>query len=69
MLKIALTNKLINALFNKLVGKFLAKKLGVDGNVTINELYAVEADGRVKVKIDAELDISSEAAEALINNI
>ena len=69
MIKLALTNKLVNALAKKLIAKFLAKKIGVDGKVTINELYAVENEGRVKIKIDAELDISSEAAESLIDTI
>lgn len=67
MIKIALTNRLVNALAKKIVAKMLAKKLGVDGKVIINELSAVENDGRVKLRINAELDISSEAAESLIN--
>lgn len=69
MIKLALTNKLVNALAKKVMAKFLAKKLGTDGKVTINELYAVEQDGRVKLKINAELDISSETAESLINSL
>ena len=69
MLKIALTNRLVNAIMKKILGKFLAKKLGTDGKVTINELYAVEADGKVKLKINAELEINSDEAEALINSI
>lgn len=67
MIKLALTNRLVNALAKKLAAKYLAKKLGVDSKVTINELSAVETDGRVKLKINAELDISSDAAESLIN--
>lgn len=67
MIKIALTNRLVNALAKKIVAKMLAKKLGIDGKVIINELSAVENDGRVKLRINAELDISSEAAESLIN--
>lgn len=67
MIKFALTNKLANAVTKKLISKFLAKKLGTDGKVIINELYAVENEGRVKLKIDAELEISSEVAESLIN--
>ena len=67
MIKIALTNGLVNALAKKIVAKMLAKKLGVDGKVIINELSAVENDGRVRLRINAELDISSEAAESLIN--
>ncbi len=69
MFKIALTNRLVNALTKKLVAKFLAKKLGIDGKVVINELFAVEEAGRVKLKINAELDISSETAESLINSL
>ena len=69
MIKLALTNKLVNALAKKVMAKFLAKKLGTDGKVIINELYAVEQDGRVKLKINAELDISSETAESLINSL
>lgn len=69
MIKIALTNRLVNALAKKIVAKMLAKKLGVDGKVIINELSAVENDGRVKLRINAELDISSDAAESLINAI
>lgn len=67
MIKIALTNRLVNALTKKIVAKMLAKKLGVDSKVIINELSAVENDGRVKLRINAELDISSDAAESLIN--
>ena len=69
MIKIALTNRLVNALVKKIAAKMLAKKLGVDGKVIINELCAVENDGRIKLKIKAELDISSDAAESLINSI
>ena len=69
MIKFALTNKLANAVTKKLISKFLAKKLGTDGKVIINELYAVENEGRVKLKINAELDISSEAAESIIDAI
>ena len=69
MIKLALTNKLVNALAKKILSKVLAKKLGVDSKVTINELSAIEQDGRVKLRINAELDISSEAAESLINSI
>lgn len=67
MIKIALTNRLVNALAKKIVAKMLAKKLGVDGKVIINELSAVENDGRFKLRINVELDISSDAAESLIN--
>lgn len=69
MIKLALTNKLVNALTKKLVAKFLAKKLGTDGKVSINELYAVEQDGKIKIKINAELEMTSEAAESLIDSI
>ena len=69
MIKFALTNKVVNALAKKLVAKFLSSKLGVDGKVTINELYAVETDGRIKLKINAEVDISSDAAVGLIDTI
>ena len=69
MIKLALTNKLVNALAKKLVAKFLMKKLGADGKLTINELYAVENEGRLKLRINAELDISSDEAESLINMI
>lgn len=67
MIKIALTNRLVNALAKKIVAKMLAKKLGVDGKIIINELSAVENDGRFKLRINAELDISSDVAESLIN--
>lgn len=67
MIKLALTNKFVNVLAKKLVAKFLAKKIGTDGNVVINELYAIEQDGRLKIKINAELDISNEAAESIID--
>ena len=69
MIKFALTNKLVNSLAKKLVSKFLAKKLGVDGSIAINELYIVEDNGRVKLKIDAELDVSSETAMSLIDSL
>lgn len=69
MIKLALTNKLVNVLAKRLIGKFLAKKLGTDGKINITELYAVEADGRVKIKINAELDVSSKAVETLIESI
>ena len=69
MIKLALTNKLVNSLAKKLVSKFLAKKLGVDGSIAINELYIVEDNGRVKLKIDAELDVSSETAMSLIDSL
>ena len=69
MLKIALTHRFVNALVKKLLGKVIEKKLGTDGKVVINELYAVENDGLVKLKIDAEVELTSVAAEELINSI
>lgn len=66
MIKIALTNKIVNALAKKLVAKMLAKKLGTDGKVVINELSAIESEGRIKLRVNAEIDMSSEAAESLI---
>lgn len=67
MIKLALSNKLVNTLTKKLVAKYLARKLGADGRVVINELCAIENEGRVKIKINAELDISSEVAGSLID--
>lgn len=66
MIKIALTNKIVNALAKKLVAKMLVKKLGTDGKVVINELSAIESEGRIKLRVNAEIDMSSEAAESLI---
>ena len=66
MIKVALTNKLVNVLVKKIVAKVLAKKLGTDGKVTISELSAIETEGRVKLRINAEIDMSSETAESLI---
>lgn len=67
MIKLALTNRFVNVLAKKLVAKFLAKKIGTDGEVVINELYAIEQDGKLKIKINAELNISSDAAESMID--
>ena len=67
MIKIALTSKIVNALVKKIAAKALAKKLGVDGKVYINELSAVETEGRVKIKINAEIDMTSAAAESFID--
>ena len=69
MIKLALTNKLVNALAKKVAAKFLMKKIGADGKLTINELFAVENEGRVKLRIDAELDISSDMVESFINTL
>ena len=69
MIKIALTNKLVNALTRKVISKVLAKKLGDDAKVVINELSAVEENGRVKVILNAQLDLSNEAAEKLIDTL
>ena len=69
MLKIALTHRVVNSLIKRLLGKIIEKKIGSDGKVTINELYAVENEGRVKLRINAEVELSSEAAENLINEI
>lgn len=68
MIKIVLTNRLVNALAKKLVSKMLAKKLGTDGKVTINELSANEVDGRVILKVNAEINMSSSTAENLIDS-
>lgn len=67
MLKIALTNRIINSLAKKVIGKILAKKLGINSDIKINELYAIENEGKVKLKIDVEVEISSEEAEFLID--
>lgn len=69
MIKLALSNKLVNVLAKKVLAKFLAKKLGTDSKITINELSAEEVNGRVKLKINAELDISESIAVSLIDSI
>ena len=69
MFKICLTNRLVNAIAKRFISKYIAKKLGTDGLLTINELYAVEENGRVVLKFNAELDLSTESAEILINKL
>lgn len=69
MLKIVLTNRLINALARRFLGSYLAKKFGTDSKIVINELYAVESDGKVKLKINAELEMTSDEAERIIKTI
>ena len=69
MIKLALSNKLVNALAKKVIAKFLAKKLGTDSKITINELSAEEANGRVKLKMNMELDISENTAVSLIDSL
>lgn len=68
MIKIVLTNRLVNAITKRVVSKMLAKKLGTDGKVTINELSANEVDGRVILKINAEINMSTNTAENLIDS-
>ena len=68
MIKLALTNGLVNSIAKKIVAKFLSKKLGIDSKVLINELCMVENDGRVILKINAELNMSAKAMESLIEN-
>lgn len=69
MIKLALSNKIVNALAKKLIAKFLAKKIGNDSKIIINELSAEEANGRVKLKINVVLDISENAAESFIETL
>lgn len=69
MIKLALSNKIVNALAKKLIAKFLAKKIGSDSKIVINELSAEEANGRVKLKINVVLDISENAAESFIETL
>lgn len=69
MLKFALTNKLVGGIVKKIVARFLSRRLGEDARVLINDLYLVETDGRVKMKIDAEVDMSSEAAMEFIDSL
>lgn len=70
MLKVVLTNRLINALARRFLGSYLAKKFGIDSKITINELCAVETtDGKVKLKINAELEMTSDEAERIIKTI
>ena len=69
MLKIALTNRLVNTITRKLVERYFKKKLGDDAKVVINELSAEEIDGRVKLKINAELDMSTLCADIFIHNL
>lgn len=69
MLKFALTNRLVGGIIKKVVAKFLSRKLGEDAEVLINDLYLVESSGRVKLKIDAEVDMSSDAAMNFIDSL
>jgi len=69
MLKFALTNKLLNALVKKIVAKFLSKQLGPDSKIEIRKLAAIEENGRLRLTIDADIDISSAIAENIINGL
>ena len=69
MIKLALSNKIVNAIAKKLIAKFLAKKIGNDSKIVINELSAEEVNGRVKLKINVVLDISETAAESFIESL
>ena len=69
MLKIALTNRLVNAIVKKLMERYFKKRLGDDAKISINELSAEEKDGRVKLKINAELDLSTLSADLFIHSL
>lgn len=69
MLKIALTNRLVNVIAKKLMERYFKKRLGDDAKISINELSAEETDGRVKLKINAELDLSTLSADIFIHSL
>lgn len=69
MLKIALTNRLVNTIAKKLMERYFKKKLGDAAKICINELSAEETDGRVKLKINVELDLSTVSADSFIHNL
>lgn len=69
MLKIALTNRLVNVIAKKLMERYFKKRLGDDAKICINELSAEETDGRVKLKINAELDLSTLSADLFIHSL
>lgn len=69
MLKICLTNRLVNAIVKKLTERYFKKKLGDDAKISINELSAEESEGRVKIKINAELDLSTLSADLFIHSL
>lgn len=69
MFKFLIGNKLANTLIKKLVEKYLVKKLGDDTNVSIDKFVIEENNGRLALSINANIDISVETAENIINQL
>lgn len=69
MFKFLIGNKLANTLIKKLVEKYLVKKLGNDTNVSIDKFVIEENNGRLVLSINANIDISVEIAENIINQL
>ena len=59
-LKLVLSTRFMRTLVTKIIAKAIYKKTGYDANIQINELKADACDGKVRVHIDADVEMNSE---------
>lgn len=70
MLKICLTNKLVNPIVKKFLEGYFTKKFGITGSINIDKLIAEEMpNGHINLVVNLAVDLTPEDAETFINNL
>lgn len=59
-LKLILNTKFMRSIITKLLGKAIYKKTGYQVDVQVNEVKAETRDGKIKVHMDVDAEMSSE---------
>lgn len=59
-LKLNLSTRIMRTIVTKILAKAIYKKTGYDVNIQINELKADACDGKVRVHIDADVEMNGE---------
>lgn len=66
MLDILLNSRLVNKYLKKALERYLNKDLGDDMRVVVHDLTIIERNGYFSANVDADIDITKEAAKQII---
>ena len=64
-----LVSKFLTGMVSKIIGKLIKKKVGYDINVNINELKAVNIEGKTRVHLDIDAEISKEELTKILKSV
>lgn len=68
-LKLKLSTRVMRGLVAKLLAKLIFKKTGYEVNIQLREIEVSNAEGKVRLHIDADADMSCDDFTKLIKSI